>query len=406
MFGLGCAPQAPDPEGASVEEVFGKGGRTCGRGVAVLSTDYMSTHVSLLGLDGSTLSGTFLTSGSADTNLNAALSGDVVFPSARMKEEIVLIDRLAAGVLTFVELETAEVRAQLSVQTGFNANPQDYFRLDEERALVTRLETNPTPGQEPFDIGDDALVLDPEQPAITERLEFSAAVSEGARARPGRMLSVGSWLLVHLSGHSADFQEAEDARLAVLDQDTLTIHETITIPGMKNCAGLALSPEQSRLAVSCSGLVKHSDGPAPQASGVVLFEITDSAESLTLREEGRLEASELLFGPFAPTVSFVDENRILAATYGALEGSDAGRPDRILLMDLKSGTEGVLLQTEEIPFSLESLLCAEACGVCFVADAERNVVHRLEFEEGALSRKTEHAVETGVALPVRLLGWF
>ncbi len=406
VFLLGCAPCGPVDRGTDAGEVFGKGGRSCGRGVALLSTDYMSTHVSLLGLDGETLSATFLSSASADTRLNAPLSGDVVFPSQRMKEEIVLIDRMSVGALTFADIETAEVRAQLAVRTGFDANPQDYVRLDSERALVTRLEKNPTPGDEPFDAGDDALVLDAGAPEIKGRIDFSSAVEDGARARPGRMLSVGDFLLVHLSGHAADFQTAEEARVAVLEKDSLAFSKTFLVEGMKNCGGMALSPDESRLLMSCSGLVQHSDGAGPENSGLVLYDLTAAAGSLSLTEVARVTAEEAQVGPFAPSVAFVDDERALVAAYGALEGPDAGRPDRVLLMDFEAETSQIVLETDTTPFSLESILCVEACDVCFAADADRRVVHRLVFEQGVLKEKTQHTVSSGVDLPPRLLGWF
>src|SRR5690606_21913440 len=100
---------------------------------------YASANVALVGLDGSTLSGSFISSGSAAPSLNAALSGDVTLPGQRMTGDIVLIDRFPNSVLTFVDVQTAEVTRQIPVRTGFDSNPQDFLELSAGKALVSRL---------------------------------------------------------------------------------------------------------------------------------------------------------------------------------------------------------------------------------------------------------------------------
>ena len=99
----------------------------CGRGLAVVATGYESVNVALLDTTGGMLSSSFISSADRSPSLSAALGGDTVLPtSAASGPELLLIDRYPNSVLTWVELETARVTRQLSVATGFLANPHDY----------------------------------------------------------------------------------------------------------------------------------------------------------------------------------------------------------------------------------------------------------------------------------------
>lgn len=399
---VSCAKEPPSTGGVQVEEVFGIEGRSCGRGLAVVMTDYASTNVALLDLDGHTVSGSFLSSASAETKLNAPLSGDVGFPSSRMKKELILIDAYPASVISFVALKTAEVRSQLSVRTGFNANPQDYLALNDDRAWVTRLESSPRPGSEAFDEGDDILSIDPRQPSINGRIDLGAA-HDADHARPGSMIRVGDRVFVSLTGHSADFQSAPDSIVATLNAQDGELLDSHVVEGMKNCVGLALSPDGGELAISCSGVVQESgDAAAPPHSGLVILKIEEDG----LREVSRVLASVVGKGPLMFSLAYASPELLLTGTIGALEGEDAGRPDRILSYDKRSGQWETLLSSEDGAFNLGGIQCMEACQVCFVADAGREVVHRLTWDESGGLDVTRHRIETEIALPPRRLGWF
>src|SRR5258708_24973637 len=91
----------------------------CGRGVAVVTSDYMSWSVSLLDLEGNVISPSVISSASATTGLSAPLSGDVVLPSTPAHgDTLVLIDSYRASILTWVDVKSGAVRGQLSVSTG------------------------------------------------------------------------------------------------------------------------------------------------------------------------------------------------------------------------------------------------------------------------------------------------
>lgn len=402
---VSCASgPAPSTGGVALEERFGIDGRSCGRGLSVIMTDYASTNVALMNLEGETLSSSFISSASAETKLNAPLSGDVVFPTSRMENELVLIDGLHISVLSFVEITSAKVRAQLSVRTGFSANPQDYLALDDGRALVSRLESNPRVGSEEYDAGDDLVWVDPERPSVIGRIDLSGA-QEGERARPSSMALVRGMVFVTLSGHSADFSEAPEARLVAIDPKNGEILFTQVVEGVKNCKGLAVSPDEKQLALSCSGLLtEEANAAAPPNSAVVVLSLNE--EGTKLSEIARLSTDDLQRGPFGFSIDYASAERLLVGTFGALEGDDAGRPDSILSYEIATGKVEVLIESKAEAFNLGDIQCMEACGVCFVADAERNLIHRFALDKEGEFGASTHVIETDIALPPRLLGWF
>lgn len=400
MLALGvfsCEPQVPEGTGGVTAEAS-----MCGRGLAVLMTDYESANVALLDFEGNTLSASFISSASAETKLNAPLSGDVVFPTTKM-EELVLIDRYPASVLTFVDFESAEVRTQLEVRTGFNANPQDYLRLDENRALVSRYEINRSAGEEEFDGGDDLLLIDPTVPEISERLAFDEYRQAENLVRLGTLVRLQDTVFATLSGYSSTFKEAGSARLALLDADSLSVQELLEFEGLKVCRGLAVSPSEKKIALSCTGLITNSNGASPEFSGVVLLE---QDEAGAWHESRRYLARDFAQGPFSESIDFANEELLLVSFSGALEGEDAGRPDRVVALDLGSGSTEELLASREKAFNLGDIQCVPGCDLCFVADVSRNVVHRFALVDGVLQPGSSHRVEVDLTLPPRRLGLF
>ena len=69
-----------------------------------------------------------------------------------------------------------------------------------------------------------------------------------------------------------------------------------------------------------------------------------------------------------------------------------------------SGDSREILRTEK-PFSIGDIRCEPACSVCFVADADRGVVHRAELaEDGCVGELHPIAIDDGIGLPPRYLG--
>jgi hypothetical protein len=400
---VGCGADAVEPTGG-VELTDGR----CGRGLVVVQSDYQSTNVSIVDLEGRVRSSSFLSSASAAPGLSLPLSGDVVAPTAVVAgADAVLIDRHPAAVLTYVDLATAAVRAQLDVSTGFAANPQDYLAVASDKAYVSRYDSNPAPGREPFDAGGDVLVVDPRGPAVVARVDLSAAVDEdGLLPRPWRMARRGHRLYVAALALSADFATSGDSRIVVIDTDTDAVLGVTVLDGLRGCGGLAIEGEgERRLVASCSGGFDGDAVPELGQSAVVVLS-TDGELPVEL---ARFVAADHGGRPFGFGVDWADDRLVLASSFGAYAPGGAGvvALDALVAVDVEGGGHEVLLQSEERPFELGEVRCATpiqggdagACGRCFVADGERRVLHVLHGDGRA-----EVVVAPEVGLPPRTLG--
>jgi hypothetical protein len=403
-FGLGgCGVAAPPPETGGIE--WDESDSSCARGLGVIETDYASTNVSVLALDGSVLSSRFIGSSSASAGLAAALGGDVALPSLPPIEPVMLlIDRLPGAVLTWVELRTGKVRAQLSVATGFSSNPHDYVEVSSRKAYVTRYEHNFDAGHEPFDGGSDLLLVDPSKPEIIGRIDLTPYVTDaGFFPRPDKVLRVGDRLVVLLAAYDESFTHSAESRLALIDTESDEVVDTLTLSGLHGCGELALGPDGKSLAVACAGEFGGDSVPDTSSSGIALVRL---APSLTMVRT--ISADELGGDPVGYGMDFAAQDTLLVSTLGRFEGPDGpARADRFVAVRLESGDVEVLLESDETPFSLGDIACAPAQNVCFAADAshEGGVVHRFEVEGGAIVDERAIGVERAVGLPPRGLGW-
>lgn len=390
----GCnAPAPPDSTGGT-DVAAGP----CGRGLVVVNTEYASTNVSLLGFDGTVLSSSFVSSATSDAKLSVPLGADVAVPTAAASgDEIVLLDRYPASVITWVRVKDAHVTRQLSVATGFGANVKDYVPLGEHKAYVTRYEPNGDPGQEPFDAGDDVLVIDPSVPEITGRIDLSSAMEDPTFfARPSRAVRVGEKVFVLLESYSL-YWDSAPSRIAILDSASDGLESVVMLGGLEGCTGLSLSPDAAHLAITCSGDFAHGSNPDPKTSGIALVDVATGTLSQTL------PAAELGDAPLGMSLSWASEDVLLTTTLGTW----SGRPDRLLSFAPAQGTVQELLRSREEPFTLGDVLCQPECGLCFVADADRGVVQRFQrLPSGELDVPQAVAVDTRVGLPPRYLGSF
>ncbi|MCC6527744.1 MAG: hypothetical protein IT373_34180 [Polyangiaceae bacterium] len=395
---LGCG--VPTPPAGTGGGTFPEG--PCGRGLVVVETDYQSTNVALVGGDGATLSGSFLSSASAPPGLVAPLSGDVVVPTAPVTgAELVLVDRYPAAVLSWVELATATVRAQLDVSTGFASNPQDYLALGPGEALVARYEDNPTPGALAFDGGSDLLVIDPSVPSITGRVDLRPAIEvPGYLPRPARLVATaGGRVFVLLSAYAPDFKSSLPSRLAEIDVASQALVGVTVLGDLHGCAALAPSEDGTRLAVACSGDFGGDSLPTVGASGLALVDVAGTPSVVA-----ELPASGLGGEPLGFAVDFAGADRVLVTTLGHYGlGGAADVPDSLLEVDAAGQATEV---RSAPPFTLGDVRCLRACGGCFVADAAAGVLARLRLEPGGVVPDAELVVESAIGLPPRLLGRF
>jgi hypothetical protein len=401
---LGCDGIEPPDDTGGVDVPVRDG---CGRGIVVVSSDYQSTNVSLIDFEGRTLSESIVSSASVAPGLNAALSGDVAVPTQVAGEEIVLIDRYPAGVLSWVDVVTGRVRAQLNVASGFIANPHDYAAVSPTRAFVTRFDENSAPGREPHDAGSDILVVDPSQPKVVGRVDLRDAFGVDDPEflpRPDRTLLVDDRLVVLLAGYSLDFERAALTRLTALDAEHETVLETIALDAA-GCSTLALSPSRERLAVACAGTFGGDSVSSLVDSAVVVVEVGPP-----LRVEARFGAEDLGAQPIGWGLDWTSEERLLVVTWGQLD--DDGRTeqvDRAFELDVETGRARELWATASTPFALGEVRCAPACDACFMADAETRggVVQRFPLEpDGSLGESRAFEVERRIGLPPRYLGRF
>lgn len=393
----------PDSQGVSATP------GPCGRGLVVVESDYQSSNVSLIDFDGQVLSESLISSSTTSAGFGVRLSGDVVTPSSPQHDaEIVLIDRYPAGVLRFVELATARVTAELSVATGFRANPQDYLAIAPDRAYVARYESNPNAGQLAWDGGADVLVVDPRLPAITGRIDLSAALAgepAGFSAHPARLLNVSGRIFALLAAYADDYGSGISSRLVELDPTTDSLLSTLVLDGLRGCTSLAASPDERTLAVACTGDDLRSRQPKLEGSGLALLDIQGRP-----RLARRFEAAELGDAVLGFGLAYATPEQLVFGTLGHFDDSGvAAAQDVLRRLDVDTGEADELLESAGEPFTLGGAKCAPACGVCFAADAKRAGGSVLRFAVDAAGRFAEPSairVETRVGLPPRYLGVF
>lgn len=376
------------------------GNGSCPRAIAILNSDYASTSVSAVSLDGKILSASLLSSASTSVGTSAALSGDVVLPLTPMTTgELVLIDRYPNGVVTWVDGATARVRAQLNVNTGFSANAHDYVQLSPTKAYVSRYYSNRNAGREPFDAGGDLLIIDPARPAVVGRIDL-ASKGGAFLPNPDRMRRVGPDVVVSLGRLDQSFASAGDGLLVGIDPVTDTIVWDTSLPGLNNCSGLAVSPSGLLLAVTCSGV--FSSGPVAQAAHSDLV-VLDAMHRPPVERARYGVPSKLNGQTVAPAIAFATEDLLLGVGFGELAG--AGRPDVAFSLSLRSGE--VTIVTRGSPFALGDVICMPGCSDrCFLADASRGAIIPLIVDADLITAAPPVPVDTTTGLPPRSLSAF
>jgi hypothetical protein len=357
----------------------------CPRGLAVVSSDFQSSEVALLEPGGAVRSAAFASSASTEaSNLAAPLSGDLeaAFGQSRLNE-LVLIDRQGTNVLTFIDVLTAEVRAQLPVGTGFESNPQDYLELDPHLAFVPRLGENARPGREPFDAGSDLLIIDPSAAVITGSLPMPRV--DGFLPNPVAVKAVADDVLVTLRHATSDFSALADSEIVAFSAADQRLRYRLTLPGLRNCGAVEASPSGQVLAVACSShLDRNGAAKDVKSSGIVLLDPSRSPPV----ELARFAALDLVGGPIQSGVELVNEHLLLFKSQTAL---GAAADNQLFALDLQRGTVQLLATAERAEdargfgIALGGMSCRAACGdPCFVADASRGELLRFDVAGDAL----------------------
>ena len=408
---VACNVAPPPPSTGGVSFDGGAGARvdggadggaaaSCETGVVIVTSDYKSTNIAVSRLDGTTLSGSFVSSGATKPGLALALSGDVDVPLvAPASGRLLLIDRYGTNVLTWMDLANASVLAQLPVGTGFQSNPHDYVEVDATRAFVTRFGTNPNPGQQAFDQGGDLLIvgaIDTSTPAIAGRIAIPEE-NPALQPCPDLMTWIGHELVVTLGRWSADFSQVGDGRFIGVSPGAGSIDWTVNVTGLSSCGRVAVSPSGKVAAIACSSAEDMSTSMFdPAQSDIVVYDATTSPPE----ETRRLGLGKKLGAGLQPAIAFAGEDAIVALTYGG----NATPGDTVFAVSPTTGEVTALGQSDK-PYVLGGLHCAPGCGdVCLLSDADRNKLRRWQFARGTFAALDDVTVDTIVGLPPRDIG--
>jgi hypothetical protein len=401
LAGCDVASAPPSTGGTSFDastDAPGSSTVICERGVVVVTSDYKSTNIAIANLRGTTLSGSFVSSGSTKPGLSLALSGDVDVPFvAPASERLVLLDRYGTNVLTWMDVATAKVLAQLPVGRGFESNPHDYLEVDATRAFVSRYGTNPSPGAQAFDAGGDLLIVDTVTPAIVGSIpmpEENAAL----QPRPDGMVWIGSEVVVSLDRMAADFSQTGDGRFVGVSPSTNTVDWIVDVTGLQACGRVAVSPSGRVAAIACSSKQDMTTNKFdPSKSDVVVYDATQSPP----KELRRLGLGTKLGAGLQPQITFANEETILALTYGG----NATPGDTIVTVNTSTAAVTPVSAATK-PYVLGGMHCSPGCGdACLLGDAERNRLRRWQVNpDGTFLELDDSVVDTAVGLPPRTLG--
>jgi hypothetical protein len=388
-----CNPQPPEGTGGTDVEPG-----PFGRGIVTINTDFQSTNVSLVGLEGRRLSEHFISS-------TSLLSADVHPPTmASLGDDIVLLDR-QSGVVTWVDVRTSKIRVQFHSDGDEMAkNPWDYLPVGPNKAYILRYD--------PWHFHDkhgDVIVIDPEVveelTPIDRRIDVAGALGLSSKwdVHPARGLVVGDRAYFTTVIASEYYGEYGTSQLVVLDTTTDEVVDVRALEGLHDCTGMAVSPSGAELAVICSGDLYANSEVGPERSAVVLL----SRDGLT--ENQRIPASALGPGPLGFWVSYASERSLVVTAFG---GAAHDTDDRAVWVDLD--TQEAREAYRSGPVAISAVLCpARVDGsadttppACFVTDAEKGRLLRFPVEDGALGAPRSLVVDEVVGLPPRYLGQF
>jgi hypothetical protein len=357
LLGLACGSGAAPASGSAGPS-----------GLAVIhnSIDFTSSLLSLVDPATATLVyDNCLNSGTVPPQLSQGLSGDVVLPSAPLPgHPLVLIDR-GNNALVWVNPADCSVTREISVSTGFAADPHDVVAVAANKFYVTRNSTNPKPTADPSDLdeGADLLILDLDLGKPVARIDLSpyAVGGAGINPNPDRARVLGGKIYVTLNNFSADFSQARPGRVVVVDPATDTVSSVIDLPAFKDCGAIVPVPgQEGALAVACFGA--PADGANQfNESGVALIDTSVSPPSV----------QPLMAAAFGRPLSFADL-AVVSPTlaFAVVPGDFSGSPpDQLWQFDFTQGVPQKLLDGSN-SFILGGLVFDPGTQRVFLGDAD------------------------------------
>ena len=380
-------------------------------GFAVVTSDYGSTALALLGRDGTVVTEAWVDSGTVAAGITAALGGDVVLPSEPLgRREVAFIDRLGVDVLTMLALDDGEVKAQLRTQlptvagtAGYRANPQDAVPIGDDALVVSRLEPNHEPHAAELDRGNDLLVLRRDSGAFLGRI--SLAVLDGtvdgelAYARPAHLARAGSHLVIGTMRMTTDFMATAEGAIGLVDGERLAtavamaagssglarlddvVVRPLRMDGLESCTDVRVIPGNSeRVAVLCSGPGFGDVEARRRRAGIAIVELGDDpgGGEATVVATWRGDVNSVALPPSNGLIPISDQLLVFVAMGKLNTPEDPGEADdQLQLLDLRRGETAVLL--EAAPFSLGRGAYDEEQRLVVIPDGDRMVIHRYEF---------------------------
>lgn len=368
------------------------------RGFYVFSIDYNnSASIGALGLDGSVLSKSLISSGSDSPGLSLALGTDIVPANEpQVGGAVVILDR-NNDAIDWLDLESAEVTNQVDVGPGdFASNPYDYVALSPELGFVSRYETNAAPGVVDYDQGGDLVAVNPTTKELLGRVDFNYLVEETPELmpRPTKMVNYAGKVYVVLGMLDGYFTPLEESVLAVVDPTTLEITSTKKL-GLRNCEDISLAPSGGVVAIGCKG--GWADEPLTVNSGIVLVDL-DQAEPEIIHTYGAAD----LAGAQISTLAFASDSLIMFSSYGNFEPA---ANDRALVLDISddSVSDAVL---EAGPYQLGNIRCAPSDNVCVLANADTLAIEFFDVASDSISHAQTVVFDAELGLPPRYIGIF
>jgi hypothetical protein len=259
------------------------------------------------------------------------LSDDLAFATAPQPDHQLLVIDRGLAVLDWFSPSTCHLVTALDVGTGFASSPEDVAVVSKTKAYVTRAAVNPTPGAQPFDGGNDLLIIDPSSGQLSGRVDLSGqATSAAVQAQPDRALFVRDKVYVSLANRSADGKTVARGRVVVVDPATDAVVATIDLPAFKGCSGLDYLPASKDLVVGCGGDPNDTLENQTAQSAIVLVNIGGAAPSIMTTIGGAAAGNRPLS---AASFASVGDDFVLAVSPG-----DGATPDSLWRLQLDSGT--------------------------------------------------------------------
>lgn len=304
-------------------------------GFALVTTDYVTTAIALLDVQGELITEAWIDSGTMPAGITTTIGGDVVLPSSPPADgTLTLIDRLGVDVVTRIEVPSGHVLQQLHAQssetdeTGFRANPQDWQVLDSQNALLSRHEPNLNVSATELDKGNDVLWMNLASGSTTMRLDFASldtqTNSATIYARPSQMARVGAFVAIGTARLSLDFRTAGPGAIALLDIRTRQLTR-IDVPELSNCGSVAAVPGMTSVWVLCAGETFSDTQQRRTKAGVVRFDI--AASGIATRSAQWLAGEHSNVLPPSTGLIALDEHRFAVVATGD------DQPDQLLVID-------------------------------------------------------------------------